>query len=79
LLGQTAEGLQFLRPDIVASALGKPIDKHRQRRPAKQHNGPETTRLALALPGDPLLDDAAAEIGIDPPDISMVKTYFPCG
>jgi hypothetical protein len=55
----------FVRPDIVALVLGETVQEHGAGTCAIRHQIPEATPPPLPWPCDPLLDEAAAEIGID--------------
>jgi hypothetical protein len=62
---ELAECGKLVVADVAAPALGEPVDEEGPIGGAKQDDAPEAARLALALPSDPLLDDATAEIGIE--------------
>src|SRR5947209_7517437 len=59
------ERSQLVLADIVSFILGETVDKHRPPARAKQNNRSKAARLAASRTTDPLLDDAAAQIGVD--------------
>jgi hypothetical protein len=63
--GEQAEGLQFLPVDIVPVVLGKAVDEEGFLLSPEQHDATIPARPSLTLPGNALLDDIAAKIGID--------------
>jgi len=64
-LGDIAEGRQFVVLDIVAFALGEPKQKHRARLTPLRKQHAEAARPPMTRPRHALLDDTAAQIGID--------------
>jgi hypothetical protein len=62
--------LQFVRLDVVALALGEAVQEHTARSPDQVgKDRPVAAPLTLAFARHPLLDQAAAEVGIDQPVI----------
>jgi hypothetical protein len=57
--------LQLIVADIVLFILGKAVNEKRPVLHPEQDDRPETARLPLPLPGDALLYDTTAKIGID--------------
>jgi hypothetical protein len=67
------ERRQLFIVDVVAFILGEPEEKDCTIRPeCDQH--PKAASLALARPGDPLLDKAAAEISINQPTLCRFES-----
>jgi len=61
----TPPEIQLVWPDIVALALGEAVEKHRLPANPERHQGSITAAAAaLPRPGDALVDEAAAKVGI---------------
>src|SRR5262249_29145239 len=55
----------FIGVDVRPGAFRETISENRALSPAQEDDRSVSTRLALSWARDPLLDDAAAEVGID--------------
>jgi hypothetical protein len=51
--------------DIRPLALGEAVHEERLGSPPENHNGPVAFRFPLTGSGDPLLNNAAAQVGVD--------------
>src|SRR5581483_2336066 len=60
-----AQVLELVVVDVVPVALGEAVEEHRPRAGPERDDRAEAAALALALAGHALLDEAAAQIGID--------------
>src|SRR5947209_1531913 len=64
-LGDIAQGRQLIVVDVLALALGKAKEEHGARLGAVRDQHAIAARPSFSGPRHPLLEDAAAEIGID--------------
>jgi hypothetical protein len=65
LYGQLAEPFQVIVVDVVLVVLGEAIDEHGSRFRSIKDDCPKAAGPSLSWPWKSLLDDAAAEIGVN--------------
>jgi hypothetical protein len=65
LLGAGLPGRKLVQPNVVALALGKPIEEYGAHSVPVGNQGAKATGAALAWSRNALLDQPAAEVGID--------------
>jgi hypothetical protein len=73
LVRQKAERLQLVPPKVTPATLREPEDEETPFAPAKEQDRAKPAGAALSLPCDTLLEDAAAEVGIDRTSFSAVN------
>ena len=62
---QIPQRFELPAPQVLPVALREPVDEERPFAPAEEHERTEPAGSALPRPRDSLLDDSAAEVGID--------------
>ncbi len=73
--GQLLQRLEFLGPDVRLLVLCKAVDEEAVSADLEQDDRPKAAGLAAAFAGDPLLENAAAEVGIPLPAATALAAW----